>query len=327
MDDIRRLASKGILADEFRTAGPDRRRDLWSGAAEIAAPLLFLRLTRALERRRGHYRCAAGLRGLAAECLDAYHDDLEALVEHLLTRATAPIYNLEGWLTKRLHPATVDGNRKRRGRRGAAQRPRVPNWLAAALGHNSRRVGLAVAILDWAGSEATAGFSLWPLAAWAERLGTTSEAVVAREVEIVLTAMRRRPDWYEKNVERPMEHKPAPVWIPSRSADSTHAEPDPVVVAEHERTDALLRELAARAVEILSLRLARGEDPAVVVPEVLRAVFGGVPASDGLDRTPDAAETGPEQVITLLSDPARLARIVAAVTALLTGGPVTHRGE
>ncbi|GID32017.1 hypothetical protein [Paractinoplanes brasiliensis] len=320
-DEVRLLAREGRLAEEFRTAGPARRRRLWSGAAEIAAPLLFLRLTRPLERRRGHYRCAAGLHGLAAECLDAYHDDLEALVDHLLTRAGSPVRNLEGWLTKRLHPATVDGNRKRRGRRGAAQRPRAPKWLADELAHDSRRVGLAVAILDWAGSEATAGFSLWPLAAWADRLGTTSEAVAAREVETVLTAMRRRPRWYSKNVERPMEHKQPPVWIPARGAANTHAEPDPVVVAAHEHADAQLRELAARAVEILNDRLAEGSDPAVLVPAVLRAVFGSTPPSDGLDRTPDADETGAEQVLTLLGDPARLDRVVAAVTALLSAGP------
>jgi hypothetical protein len=322
-DEVRRLAREGILAEEFRTAAADRRRHLRAGAGTIAGPLLFVRLTRPLELRRGHLRCASGLRGLTAECLDNYHNDLEAVLDHLFARAVAPIGNLEGWLARRLRPATVDGYRKRRGERGAPQRPRVPRWLADQLGHDSWRLKLAVAILEWCGTDATAGSSLWPLASWAERRAahtgdhTGTEFVVAQEVETVLKAMRERPIWYEKNVERPIGHKKAPVWLPSRGADGTYAEPDPVVVAPHERTDALLHELAARAIELIDIRLERGQDVGEAVAEVLHAVFGEVPASDGLDRTPDAGETGPEQVISLIDDPDRLERIIADVVALL----------
>jgi hypothetical protein len=323
-DEVRRLAREGILAEEFRTAAADRRRHLRAGAGRIAGPLLFLRLTRPLEFRRGHLRCASGLQGLTAECLDNYHNDLEAVLDHLFARAVAPIDNLEGWLARRLRPATVDGYRKRRGERGAPQRPRVPRWLADELGHDGWRLELAVAILEWSGSDATAGSSLWPLASWARRRAahtgdhTATDAVVAQEVEIVLKAMRGRPTWYEKNVDRPIGYKKAPVWIPSRGADGTHAEPEPVVVAPHERTDALLNELAARAIELIDIRIGRGQEPGEAVSEVLHAVFGGVPSSEGLDRTPDAGETGPEQVISLIGDSDRLDRIIAAVLAQLS---------
>ncbi|RSM64713.1 hypothetical protein DMB66_18880 [Actinoplanes sp. ATCC 53533] len=332
-DEVRRLAREGILAEEFRTADAERRRHLRAGAGAIAGPLLFLRLTRPLELRRGHLRCAVGLQGLAAECLDRYHHDLDAVLDHLFARAVTPIDNLEGWLALRLRPATVDGYRKRRGERGAPQRPRVPRWLADELGHDSWRLELAVAILEWSGNDATAGSSLWPLTSWAERRAahtgdhTATEAVVSQEVEIVLNAMRRRTTWYEKNVERPIGRKSAPVWIPSRSADGTHAEPEPVVVALHERTDALLNELAARAIELLDIRIGRGQEPDEAVSEVLHAVFGGVPCSDGLDRTPDAGETGPEQVISLIGDPDRLDRIIAVVVTLLSRPPQSPSTE
>ena len=142
------------------------------GAAEIAAPLVFLRVTRPMERRRGHHRCAAGLGQLAHDCLDRFHDDVDAVLHDLFAHADLPIGNLEGWLTMRMPRATVDGYRRRRGERGAPQRPRVPVWLATELGDEAWLVELAKAILDWAGTDATAGGSLWPLTAWAERRST-----------------------------------------------------------------------------------------------------------------------------------------------------------
>lgn len=322
-EEVIRLARKGKLADDYRTADEDRRRYLWAGAVEIVEPLVFRGVTRPRELRLGHPRCAAGARLLTADCLDRHQDDVEAVVSHLLTRANTPIENIEGWITVRVPPAIVDGYRRRRGSRGALQRPRVPKWLSAALDHDAWMGKLAESILDWAGSRETAGASLWPVTAWTERRiaytgdHTTTEAVVGREIEVVLAAMRRRPGWYEKYVERPIGHKPAPVWIPSRSADGTHAEPEPLVVAAHERADARLSELAARAVELIVSRVRRGEEPAPVVAEVLRTVFGDVPVSADLDRTPDAGETGPEQVIALIDDPARLKGIIAAVVALV----------
>ncbi|GAB2568218.1 hypothetical protein Aab01nite_43740 [Paractinoplanes abujensis] len=323
--EVRLLAGQGRLTEEFRTATLERQRYLREGAGEIVLPLLFLRVTRPLEHRRGHYRCARGLSGLTAECLDRFHHDLDAVIDHLFARAgRTPIGSLEAWLTARLHAAMVDGYRRRRGALGAAQRPRVPAWLALALGHDRWLCELAVAILEWAGTEATAGFSLWPLTSWADRRATRTgdhtagEAVVAREVELVLAAMRRRPTWFDKNVERPLGRKQAPVWTPSRSADGTHAEPDPVVAEPHERADARLSEFAARAVELIVRRLARGEDPATVVFEVLHTVFGDPSAASDLDQPPGAGESGPDQVISLINDPEHFERIVARVLAVVS---------
>ncbi len=327
-DEIHRLAREGRLAEEFRTASGDHRRRLRAAAGELAGPLLFRYVTRPIEHKRGHHECATGLAGLQPDCLDRYHDDLDAVLHHLFTKAAQPIENLPGWLTSRLRAATVDGHRRRRGRTGALQRPRVPVWLAEELRQDAWLVELATGILEWAGNDATAGASLWPLNAWAaRRAGHTGdrragEAVVAREVEVVLAAMRRRRTWYEKNVERPLGHKQAPVWLPARGADGTHAEPKPLVTAPHEKVDALLRQLAALAIDVLAQRIERGEDPAVVASEVLRTVFDGMPAGYGSDQVPGTGETGPDHVVALIEDPARMDRIVAAVIELLP-----HREE
>ena len=96
-----------------------------------------------------------------------------------------------------------------------------------------------------------------------------------------------------------------------------HQEPEPLVIAQHERVDSLLRQLASVAIDVMAHRIGRGEDPAVVAAEVLRLVFGGVPASAALDRPPDTDEPGPDQVLALIDDPARLDRIVAAVVEIL----------
>jgi hypothetical protein len=318
---IRRLAGAGQLVSQFRQASREERRVLRSAMAEIAGPIVFRSITRPMERRRRHQACAAGIPHMAADCLDRYHDDVDAVLDDLFAHADRPIGNLEGWITARLRRATVDAYRRRRGERGAQQRPRPPAWLTARLGDDPWLVELAKAILEWAGTEATAGRSLWPLAAWAGRRTAVTgdheagDAVVAAEVETVLAAMRRRRAWYEKNVERPLGRKPAPVWLPVRPGD---AEPEPLaLVAPHERDDAELRELAARAIDLIAVRVARGEKPADVVPEILTTVFGEVPVSRGLDREPGADRGGPDEVVALIGDPARLRRIIAVVVRLL----------
>lgn len=195
----------------------------------------------------------------------------------------------------------------------------MPVWLSEALAHDTWLVDLALAVLEWAGTDATAGAAQWPLGSWAQRRAAhtgdhrVDEAVVAREVDVVLAAMRRRPQWYDRSVERPLGRKQAPVWIPSPA----RAEPVPLVVAPHDRDDAVLSQLASVAVEALALRLGRGEDPALVVGSVLRTVFGSVPAGYDSDRAPGRGETGPERVLALLDDPQQRERIVAAVLELL----------
>jgi hypothetical protein len=320
--EVRRLARRGELTEYVRTAPVDELRRLRAEAIEIVWPLVYQRVTRPAERQRGHQRCASSVQRLAPDCLDRFHNDVEAVVDDLFLHADLPIENLEGWLTMRMPMAVVEGYRKRRGRRGAAQRPRVPIWLAAELRGDAWLVELAKLIMDWVGTDTTAGVSLWPLARWAElRLQRTGdlaagEATVAAEVESVLTAMRRRPRWYGKNVERPLAGKPAPVWL--ARAGSGHITPEPLaLVAPHERDDALLRELASQAIDVMTQRIGSGERPEDVVAEVLGTVFGAVPVSYALDRLPSAAPAGPDQVVTLIEDSERLSRIIAAVVRIL----------
>jgi hypothetical protein len=131
--------------------------------------------------------------------------------------------------------------------------------------------------------------------------------------------MRRRPTWYQKNVEQPLGHKRAPVWSPSRSADGNHAEPEPVVIAPHERDDALLRRLAGVAIEVITQRLRNGDEPATVIAEVIEIVFGRMPASYGAERDPISGDTAPDQIMALIDDPAHRDRIIAAVLRVIAG--------
>jgi hypothetical protein len=178
--------------------------------------------------------------------------------------------------------------------------------------------------MDWAGTDAMAGAALWPLTRWADlRLRRTGdvaggELTVATEVETVLTAMRRRLSWYTKNVERPLSRKPVPVWYARPAA--VHAEPEPMdLTSPQDRDDALLGELASRAIDVMTHRIGHGERPEDVVAEVLGVVFGAVPISCDLDRLPGAAPAGPDQVVALIDDPDRLHRIVAEVIRILRG--------
>lgn len=324
--EVRRLAGEGMLARRYLDGSEAQRRRLRAGAGEISAPLVFRRMTRPHELRRGHYRCAAGLQQLAPDCLDRFHLDLDAVLEDLFSHADLAIDNLEGWLTMRMNRAVVDAYRHRRGARGAAQRPRVPGWLKDALGNDPWLIELARLVMEWVGIDATAGGSLWPLTAWAERravltgVHSSDEAAVAKDVETVLAAMRRRPTWYQNTIERPLGHKPAPVWFPAPTDTGAIAEPEPLDLnPQHERDDALLQELATTAIELITRRIDRGEDPAVVVPDVLVTVFGAVPASYGLDRSPTAIDAGPdpEQVTVLIADSARLDLVIATVLSLM----------
>ena len=333
-EEVRRLAAEGLLVTRFRDGTDDDRRRLRIGATEIVVPLVFLRLTRPIERRRGHYRCAVGLQHLEPDCLDRFLDDVDAVLDALFA-ANWPIENVEGWLSMRIPSATVDGYRRRRAERGAPMRPRVPSWLATELGNDPWLIELATATLDWVGTDATAGSALWPLAAWAERRSAltsthASEAAVAADVETVLTAMRRRGLWYHNNVERPLGRKPVPVWSPANLMAGARTEPQSVADtpehADFTRDEALLLELAAVAIDLVSYRLNQGEDVAVAVPDVLRIVFGEVPSSYGLARPPATGETGPEQAAILVTDPARRSRIIATVIELTNTGIATMHG-
>lgn len=320
---LRHLAEQGTLAT-VAAAVPRAERTVLSGAAyEVAWPVVFTRLTRRVELRRGHGSCATSVQHLADECLDRFHDDVESVVEDILTRATKPIRHLEGWIASRLTVATVDGHRRRRGQRGALQRPRIPAWLADLLGHDRWLETLATDLLVWVGTTTTAGTGTWPVDAWVQRraemtgdwLGS-DQAVVGREVARVLAAMRQRPDWYDTYVERPLGHKRTPV-LPLSPGPAEPAERASLSLTEpYGSHDATLRELAATAVAWIDVRLRRGDAPEVAVVEVIGTIFDRGVASEDLDRPPHTTGYG-VPVTTLLTDPRNVERIAGVALAIL----------
>lgn len=290
-DWVRALAASGELARVAAAAEPAERRLLHRGAYAVCWPVVFQALTRGLENGRGHHRCAAGLEFLQPECLTRFCEDVEACVADLLAQARKPIHNLAGWVRSRIRRATVDGHRRRRGERGAVQRPRMPKWLAAHLANETGAVDddtyqrwlaeLSLNIQTWVGVTATAGAGLWPYGSWAERRvvvtgdATGGEPAVRREVEIVLAAMRRNERWFHLYIERPLGFKQAPVLPAETAADEPARELRHLSLTQpHEVEDALLSELAALAIEAMAGRIVKGEDPRTVVAETVAIVFG-----------------------------------------------------
>ncbi|MGA5301114.1 hypothetical protein ACPCHT_14365 [Nucisporomicrobium flavum] len=316
---LRDLARCGRLAEAAAAAGPAERTALTGAAYEVVWPIVFARVTRRMEVSRGHTGCAAGVDRLADDCLDRFHDDVEAVVEDLLAHARQPILNLEGWIAGRLNAATVDGHRRRRGERGALQRPRLPGWLADDLGHDRWLTTLATQMLVWVGVSGTAGNQTWPLEVWAQdRARCTGDwfgsepVVVAQEVETVLAAMRRRPQWYEAYVERPLGRKQTAVSaLPIEDGPRPTAAPlelgDPYAKVEAE-----MSRLAADAVGAIRQRLAKGERIDAIVVDVIRTVFGG-PFTPTIDRAPHDVADPVGGVTGALTDQVRLNRIVATV--------------
>jgi len=306
---VRELARRGDLVVHTAEAGEEERRRLRAEMYEIIQPVVFTQLTRKLEIKRGHTRCAVSVRMLEDDCLDRFHDDMDAVLDDVFRNAKAPISNLEGWVSKRLTAVTVDAHRRRRGERGALQRPRrIPGWLAANLGDDERLKELAADMLEFVGMEATAGIEVWPVDVWAARRAAThgdydaARRAVLRDVATVVAAMRRRPKWYDDYVERPLGRKRAPL-LP---APRTGPEMEP---ASHEDpADTRLTELAAVAVAAIETRMARGEEPRIVVIDVLTTVFGA------------AETTSAEDPVVDLADEASLDRLVATVLAIVAGG-------
>nr|WP_221381708.1 hypothetical protein [Actinoplanes polyasparticus] len=312
---LRDLARTGWLAGIAAQASKAERRVMTGAAYEIVYPIVFARLTRALELSRGHTVCAKGVDRLAEECVDGFHDDVEAVVEDFLTHCRNPVQNLEAWIGGRVRAATVDAHRRRRGERGALQRPRLPGWLSAALDDDRWLTTLATRILVWVGVETTAGGQVWPFESWAgERASRTGDwlgstpAVVAREIETVLSVMRSRPGWYESYVERPLGRKQAPL-----AATPDLAQP---VADPYASTDSELRRLAGEAVTAIDNRCRVGEDTRAVVVDVIRRVFGGTFAA-GLERAPHATPDPLGGVTGALADAATVNRIVGTVRAII----------
>lgn len=267
---LRELAARGRLADIM--AGPAAPGEIRGAAYELVWPLVWTRHTRRLEHSKGHSWCASSLVKLESACLDGFHDDVEAVVEYLFRHAKGPIHAMEGWLVSRIPVAVVDGNRRRRGRRGALQRVRVPGWLAMELGGDVWLTELAGRVIEWVGVPSTAGQELWPVDAWAEaRAEITGDhsrprsVQVAEDLDTVLRAMQRcRPRWYAAYVERPLGSKQPPV-VPVTEIDT--------MVDTARLEDSRLAVLAASAVEAISIGLAENRPPSEIVPHVIRAVF------------------------------------------------------
>ena len=318
---LRELAGAGTLAATVAAAAPAERAELTGAAYDVVWPLVYSRITRRFEQLRGHPSCASGVPHLTDECLDRFHDDVEAVVDDLLAHARQPVRQLEAWISRRLIAATVDGHRRRRGARGALQRPRLPGWVAAGLGHDRWLSTLAVEILTWVGVSVTAGAEVWPLEVWAQHRASmtgdwagSTPAVAARDVETVLSVMRRRREWYEAYVERPLGAKQPPVARAPLDAGGTVT---PLALNDaSERAETELLRLAADAVQAIGARLSTGEEATAIVADVLRTVFGGAVATT-LDQAPYTASDPLGDVAGTLTDAATLNRIVATALSII----------
>ncbi len=313
VDEVRDLTRRGLLAITIASASGPHRLRLTGATYSIAWPIVYRRLTQKMELRRGHVSCAASVSHLAAECLDRFENDVEAVVDDVTRKASTPIENLEGWIASRLVPATVDGHRRRRGENGALQRPRVPIWLTKELNGDPWLIDLATQVLVWVGTPATAGYDLWPTESWVVRRcarhggwSAYGEADVHADIRAVLHAMGRRPQWYEQYVAVPLGHKQAPVVSTAQLDD--RGEPLVDADTEHER---LLTALADSAVQLIQARLARGEPARTVVAEVLNTVFGADVGDGHVGRAYD------DCLERVLRDAGELDRIVAAVLEII----------
>jgi hypothetical protein len=320
--DVRELARRGLLAGTFERAPAGERRWLRREAYELLYPVVFGQLTRGVEARRGHRDCMASIEGLRPDCLDRFHDDMDAVLDYLFRYAHEPIHSLEGWVSRRLVRATVDAHRRRRGARGALQRPRIPQWLARELNYDDRLLGLAIQVLEWVGVDATAGVDTWPIDAWAaQRAGEMGDYEAAREVVVrdftrVIAAMRTNARWYSDYVERPMGRKRFPL-AAAQAADGTAPDQPPAALDVWADADARRAELAALAVAVIADRVERGNDVRAAVVDVISMLFGTGAVADVLDRTPGQDGGDHEFVSARLADPRTVDGIVAVVLELL----------
>jgi hypothetical protein len=325
---LRSLASQGRLADVALSA-PARERTLLAGAAfALAWPIVFNRVTRVYEQRRGHRSCAVAVDRLADGCLDRFYDDVEAMVDDLLTHSTTKIMNVEGWITSRLRAVTIDAHRRRRGARGALQRPRLPRWLVQRLPGDAWFEQLTVEILVWVGVPTAAGTQLWPLDSWAERravvtgdqYGSTARTV-QREVDRILAEIRCRPQWYDNHIERPLGMKTPPL-APILVDRGSVAEPPALVLTEPgEATDTRLADLASLALVAIEKQLAADPRDEAAVGRIIASVFGRIDTSGDFAQLPD--QLGGCSVSALVDDPGELHRIVQAVREIVADGAVT----
>lgn len=324
---LRDLAAAGELRQE---ACSGDARVLRSEAFRVVLPLVWQRHTRPLEMRKGHTRCAAGIPCLEPDCADGFTDDVESVVTALLAYRR-PIANLEGWITARMANAIKDGYRMRRSRdMGAQQRARVPLRLAVRLGNDPWMVALANRVLQWAGVRHTAGTQLWPLGTWAEAraalVGPDGELSAGEAVEADLAVVLRTmhewdPAWYAEYVEQPLGRKWAPVaaqtWLdPEHGAatEAMHLE----LVAQHERDDARLADIAVACLATIRTEIAAGREPRQAVMEALTSNFLSVDSlCQECDRIPLVDSDPGAVVAAILANPEALDRVVGTVADIV----------
>jgi hypothetical protein len=317
---LRHITRAGRLTEVLSTASPAEALGLRRAAHAVVWPVVFGRITVHHERRRGHWSCARSLEQLADDCLDRFHDDVEAAIVDLFAYGSGPIRDLEAWVASRLPRATVDAHRRRRGEIGALQRPRVPGWLRTSLGGDPWLVELAREVLVWVGVAETAGSGLWPLEAWSAARAlvtgdtrTSTPTTVTREVERVLRAMRGRPSWYDDYVERPLGRKRWPVAPPP--VEAYDIGPADAASAADDR----LVELAGVAITAMADLIRVGADRESTVMFVLGRLFIGGIAADEIDRPPGWDDGIGEVVTTALADADRRDRVVSLVSSIVDG--------
>jgi len=298
----------------------------------IVSDVVYERLTRAIERGRGHRSCLVSVYDLEPDCHDRHQDDVVAVRADLLRHAGQPIENLQGWLVSRLKPVTIDAYRARRGAIGAQQRPRLPlpRWLGDALGRDPWLAWLSVGVLTWVGVPVALANGLWPLGSWAERRTEMTgvpctEAQIAGDIERVLAAMRRNPGWYERYVEGPLGHKQAPLSTP-RGFGADGASPGDAPEREQsylplvdpaERVDAWLRDVAAAAIAAVETRVAAGEELRPTFISVLAELFVGGCGAEEMDRSTAATPDAAAKVCDALTDTAAIERIADALMEII----------
>jgi hypothetical protein len=260
---------------------------------------------------------------LRPDCLDRFHDDMEAVLDDLFRNGCEPIRNLEGWVSRRLVRATVDAHRRRRGSRGALQRPRIPRWLARELHHDGRLLGMAIQMLEWVGVDATAGADDWPIQAWAAQRAAeigdyeAARRAVAQDIATVIAAMRTNAQWYSDYVERPLGHKRFPLAVAHWDGAGTVPDQPPTALDTSAADDARRAELAALAVALIAARVERGDAVRAAVVDVIAMLFGSGTAAEVLDRMPGQDSGDHDLVKARLADPGTVDRIVAVVLDLL----------
>lgn len=304
--DFLEAAAAGRLAEFIATDEKHGNAALYS----LVSGVIYQHLTRPLELRRGHFRCAVDAGRLEPECLDGHQDEVEAARAYVLAHAHERFENLGGWLASRLTYISVDAHRRRRAEVGALQRPRLPKWLIERIGPDEWLHELAVKILNWVGASTTAGYEVWPLAAWAEQRATStgrpevSEARIQVEIDRILTAMRTRPAWYANYVERPLGRKQAPLIPAQRTSPDEAREFDYVRYDEpDDAEEALLRELASTAITTIAELIGQGRPVREAASEVLRVVFGADDRAARLVLEPEVLDRVVDTVLRIMAAP------------------------